>query len=153
MSEMISLLSLISFFLCYHPKQKQITTFRWIFCLINFLMYYAWRVEVPYKILTILNCNALIVLPTIPGLLKKRLTYISQKIPTISQILSLQRTRRHDVITIPAQILRQSSLEQHFAPKSTFWAKFLIITVISGSSLNSTAPKKKLRMAPFYLHQ
>ena len=44
-------------------------------------------------------------------------------------------------LTIPAQILRQSWLERHFAKKSTFWTKFLIITVIFGSNLNTTAPK------------
>ena len=44
--------------------------------------------------------------------------------------------------TVLAQILQQSRLEQHFAQKSTFWAKFLIITVIFGSNLNKTASKK-----------
>ena len=43
--------------------------------------------------------------------------------------------------TVPAQILRQSWFEWHFAKKSTFWAKFLIITVIFGSNLNTTAAK------------
>ena len=40
-------------------------------------------------------------------------------------------------LTIPAQILRQSWLERHFAKKSTFWIKFLIVN--------------EIRTAPFYL--
>ena len=53
--------------------------------------------------------------------------------------------------TVPAHILRQSWFEWHFAKKSTFWAKFLIITVIFGSNLNTTAaknPGQKLEQRP-----
>ena len=53
--------------------------------------------------------------------------------------------------TVPAHILRQSWFEWHFAKKSTFWAKFLIITVIFGSNLNTTAaknPGQKLELRP-----